>query len=172
MILGLEKLSYTVKVLSWWPFTRFVQMSKSRNWRLVMLQSTLSNSSAVTTGGPGPPKIWAWKFFFSRVFALLSHRFNTKTFCKDDVVKKARFSHFRGWKIENFLARRPQPWWGGLLSYNIVYRSIDYGYNTILEWPPNIKSVVTALNSNLRISNLSLVWPNSNSLSNFSKKFL
>ena len=69
-----------------------------------------------------PKKIWAWKKFFPKVFALLFHRFNTKTFCKED-VEEARFSHYREWKIGNFLARRPQPWWC-LLSYN-----------TILGWP-------------------------------------
>ena len=49
------------------------------------------------------------------------HRLNTKTLCKED-AKEACLSHSRAWKLENFLARRLQPWWG-LLSYNSAIRA-------------------------------------------------
>ena len=129
--------------------------------------------SAVTTGGArgaqAPPKNLSLKFFFSKVFVLLSHRFNTNTFCTED-VKKARFSHSRGWKIENFLARRPQPWWG-LLSYNTIFewpppQYQKRGYGTVLS---SIKPLLSfEIRWNLHVVHFSWEWMRS--LSKFQKK--
>ena len=97
-----------------------------------------SSWSAATTRGPGvpgPPKSLSLKKIFSKVFSLLFHRLNTSTFCKED-VKEACFSHSLEWKIKNFLAHWPQPWWG-LLSYNTILEcpSPQYqkrGYDTAM----------------------------------------
>ena len=65
-------------------------------------QTTIQCCNHRGPGGPRPPqKIWTLKIFSSKFFALLFHRFSTKSFCKED-VKEAYLSHSRGWKMENF----------------------------------------------------------------------
>ena len=136
------KVSFSVKVCNCWTLTNVIWkvMHKATfKHQLVHAEEILESWSSLSadaikrslsytpvpqslrgSGGSGPPQkiFWDLENFFPEGLCIIVYRFNTKTFCKEN-VKEACLSHSRGWKIEHFPSAQTMV---GLLSYNTILK--------------------------------------------------